>query len=463
MAELEENPTILQPWKSYHKIGFRYAMVFFILFIIFLDWSVNPILSKLYYYGPLSSLLDSTIYWVGKTIFNIQYLIISPYDGEHNDRTYVYLLYFTITVIAVIGTIIWSLLDRKRKSYQMLYYWLTTFMRYYLAFTMFLFALYKFFKVQFPDLGYYTLTERVGDMSPMHLAWAFFGHSYEYNVFMGLAEAGALLLLFRRTTTLGAILTMAALANVIMVNISFDVHAKMYPIVLFIMALFLFLRDGGSIVRFFVNGQANSLSTIKEPVYKKRWVHISKSILKVVAIGYFLITSIKDTMSYKNSVEELFQAKSEYSGIYDIESFAFNEDTLSLENPRRWRELVIGDGILEAVRFKGDSVAFINVRLDKGDLLVYGDMTDISKKRQEIYNELGIGDNIYYGMDSILVARKKISRFSLENPVSNTLQLKGIIGNDSVFITARRRPLDLNEFRLMQRRFKWINEASNFY
>lgn len=36
-----------------------------------------------------------------------------------------------------------------------------------------MFALEKFFKIQFPDLGYYTLTEPLGDMSPMSLAWAF--------------------------------------------------------------------------------------------------------------------------------------------------------------------------------------------------------------------------------------------------------------------------------------------------
>jgi hypothetical protein len=328
---------------------------------------------------------------------------------------------------------------------------------------MFLFALYKFFKVQFPDLGFYTLTERVGDMSPMHLAWAFYGHSYEYNVFMGVAEGAALLLFLRRTTALGAILIMAALANVIAVNYSYDVHAKMYPTALFIMALILFLRDAKSIFRFFFSNQAISLSTIKEPVYNKRWVRISKSILKVVVIGYFLIASIRNTMSYKNSIEELLQAKSEYSGFYDIESFALNKDTLSLENPLHWRELIIGDGILEAVRFKEDSVAFVNIRPDKRDLLLYGDPTVLSEKRQEVYNELGIGDDIYYGMDSILVARKKISRFSLESPDSNTLELKGMIGNDSVFITARRRPLDLNEFRLLKRRFNWINEASNFY
>ncbi|MEM8507249.1 MAG: hypothetical protein AAF717_05435 [Bacteroidota bacterium] len=450
-------------WKHYQKIAFRFATLFFILFIIFMDWSVNPILSKLYYYGPLSTLLDGVVSWVGKDIFQIPYTIVSPYDGEHNDRTYVYLLYFTIAVIAVLGTIIWSWRDRKRQGYHVLYYWLTAVVRYYLAFTMFLFALYKFFKVQFPDLGYYSLSARLGDISPMHLAWAFFGYSYEYNIFMGLAESASLLLLFRRTTTLGAIITMGTLANVIAINYSYDVHAKLYPTVLFIMALFLFLKDAKWIFRFFFTGQATALSMIKAPVFKEPWMRISKSVLKIIGIAYFLIFSVQGNIDYKKSSEERLQAKSEYSGLYEVTSFVMNEDTLSLEDPIRWRQLIIGDSMLDAIRLKGDSVVFIKVPVDKKELLVYGDPTALSEKMQEVYNELGIADSIYYGMDSILVARQKINSFRLEKMDSNTLQLEGIIKTDTIHITAKRSPMDINDIRLLKNRFHWINEASYFY
>ncbi|WP_299530197.1 hypothetical protein [Ulvibacterium sp.] len=455
------NPT--PPWKGPQKIAFRFVFIFFLLFIAFLDWSVNPILSYLYYYGPLSAVLDSVISWIGQDLFQIPYTLISPYDGEHNDRTYVYLLYFTMVVAAVIGAVIWSFLDRKRQSYNVAYYWLSTIIRYYLAFTMFLFALEKFFKMQFPDLGYYTLTERVGDMSPMHLAWAFFGYSYGYNIFMGMAECAALLLLFRRTTTIGAILTMGALANVIAVNYSYDVHAKMYPTALFIMALFLFLRDALRIAQFFLSGKAVALPAIKAPAFQKKWMKTSKTVLKCLVIACFLIFQVSDYMGYKQSTEERIQAKSEYSGLYDIESFVVNEDTLSHEHPLRWRQLIIGDRLLEAVRFKGDSVAFIRVPVAKKEVIVYGNPTDLSEKMQRVYNEKGMTDDTWMKMDSILKARQKISSFNFEIPDSVTLKLKGKIKNDSVHITAKKRRIDLNDFRLLKRRFHWINEASYFY
>src|SRR5215471_12879237 len=154
---MENLSTQISSWNVYRKIAFRFCFIFFILFIVLLDWSVNIIVAYIYYYGHLSNILDIIIPWIGKYLFHIQYTIISPYDGQHNDRTYTYLLYFIMAVLAASGAITWSLLDRKRTNYQTLYYWFTAFVRYYLAFTLFIFALEKFFKMQFPDLGFYTL------------------------------------------------------------------------------------------------------------------------------------------------------------------------------------------------------------------------------------------------------------------------------------------------------------------
>nr|WP_299384194.1 hypothetical protein [Allomuricauda sp.] len=460
---MEKRTIMASSWKGHQKIAFRFAFIFFILFIVFLDWSVNPLLSKLYYYGPLSTILDGIIPWIGKELFDIPYLIVSPYDGQHHDRTYVYLLYFTMAVVAAIGAAVWSLLDRKRPNYQVLYYWLTVLVRYYLAFTMFLFALEKFFKMQFPDLGYYTLTERVGDMSPMHLAWAFFGYSYTYNIFMGIAESAALLLLFRRTTTLGALLTLITLSNVIAVNFSYDVHAKMYPTALGIMALFLLLRDGHRIIQFFLTGKAVSLPVIKAPVFQKKWMTISKIGLKTLVIGYFLIFLVNDYIDYRSRSEARQDAKSSYAGLYDVTWFVVNKDTLAQDDPSRWNQLILGDRVLEAVRFQADSTAYISVLADKNQIIVYGDRNDLAVKTQEIYNEKGLSDETWMNMDATLVARQIASSFQFKLTDSNTLMLNGMIKNDSVLITAKRKHINIEEFRLMRRRFHWINEVDYFY
>lgn len=454
---------ITKKWKAYQKIGFRFAFICFLLFILLMDWSVNPILSQLYYYGPLSTLLDNLVTWVGQDLLGISDIIISPYDGEHNDRTYVYLLYTIITVIAVIGSFVWSLVDKKRQNYQQAYYWLTAIIRYYLAFTMFLFALEKFFKTQFPDLGYYTLTERVGDMSPMHLAWAFFGYSYTYNIFMGLAESAALLLLFRRTTTLGALLTMATLSNVIVVNYNFDVHAKMYPTALFLMAFFLILRDVKRIVEFFTSQKPVSLPAIKAPKFKQRWMSKAKIILKCAVIGYFMIYLIYDYTNYNKSINEDTSMKAKYLGIYDVNSFVINNDTLSMSDPARWNQIIIGDQLLEAIRFQEDSLAYIKTLAEKNEIIVYGDPIELAVKMQEIYNEKGLSDTTWMQMDSILVNRQIAGRFRFEIINDSIVHLEGSIKNDSIYLVAKRNGKAINSFRLMKRRFHWINETSYFY
>lgn len=453
-----ENLSQTSSWNIYQKIAFRFVFIFFILFIVLLDWSTNSILTYIYYGLYLADFLDMIIPWIGKKLFHIPYTLISPHDGQHNDRTFIYLLYFIMAVVGAIGTIIWSVLDRKRTNYQTLYYWLTVIVRYYLAFALFVFALEKFFKMQFPDLGYYTLTQPLGDMSPMSLAWAFFGYSYGYNVFIGLAESAALLLLFRRTTTFGAMLTLATLVNVMAVNYNYDVHAKMYPTAMFVMAFFLLLKDLRRLINFFFTGQAISLPVIKAPVFKKRWMNTSKMVLKALVIGYFTILPVMNYFGYKKNSEERGKAKSEISGVYDVEIFVTNKDTLSNDNPLRWKQIVIGDKMIEAARFSGDSIAHLYVSVDNKEMIVSGDQKELYTKMQEIYNEYGM--DIWPKMDSILIARQIESSLRFEFPDSTTLKLKGMIKNDSVFITAKRKPLDINNFRLMKRRFHWITEAA---
>lgn len=103
----------------------------------------------------------------------------------------------------MIAAIIWSVADRKRKSYDLLLYWIMVYVRYYLAFMMMNYGFIKIIKSQFP-FPFRSLTETYGESSPMGLLWNFMGYSTAYNKFSGLAEAiGGFLLLFRRTATFG--------------------------------------------------------------------------------------------------------------------------------------------------------------------------------------------------------------------------------------------------------------------
>jgi hypothetical protein len=68
-----------------------------------------------------------------------------------------------------------------------------------------------------------------GESSPMGLLWTFMGVSPAYQMFAGLAEiVPGLLLLFRRTALLGALLAMATMGNVVALNFCYDVPVKLY-------------------------------------------------------------------------------------------------------------------------------------------------------------------------------------------------------------------------------------------
>ncbi|MBN8786790.1 MAG: hypothetical protein J0I84_06855, partial [Terrimonas sp.] len=198
-----------------------------------------------------AELLQKLIPWIGKHVLHLSYDITEFTNGS-GDTTYDYVVVFTIACSAFAGTVIWSLLDRKRKSYQTLYYWLTTAVRYYVALMLFNYGLWKVIKMQFPAPDLYRLTQPYGDSSPMGLAWTFLGFSKGYNLFMGFAEIAALLLLFRRTMTLGAVITLCTTANVMAVNYFYDVPVKIVSSMLFIMTLFLLSNDATRLLRFFL-------------------------------------------------------------------------------------------------------------------------------------------------------------------------------------------------------------------
>src|SRR5258708_21145416 len=97
---------------------------------------------------------------------------------------------------------------------------------------------HKIMPVQFPPPGPDRLLVAYGDSSPMGLLWTFMGASKPYVMFSGLIEvAGGLLLLFRRTSLLGGLLSAAVLTNVVLMNFCYDVPVQLYSSRLLVMAV----------------------------------------------------------------------------------------------------------------------------------------------------------------------------------------------------------------------------------
>ena len=131
-------------------------------------------------------------------------------------------------------------LDRRRAHYARLQQWLLVYLRFAVGTIMIGYGLAKVFHTQFPAPTPAKLEQPYGDASPMGLLWTFMGFSGPYNVFTGLAETvPALMLFFRRTATLGALLLVAVMTNVVVLNFCYDVPVKIFSTQLLLASLYI--------------------------------------------------------------------------------------------------------------------------------------------------------------------------------------------------------------------------------
>ena len=133
--------------------------------------------------------------------------------------------------LAVVATLIWSVAVRRRKNYATLHAWLRVILRYALGIAMVTYGLFKVFHLQTLPPHLAKLVQPYGDSSPTSLLWILMGASAAYSAFTGATEMlGGVLLFNRRTTTLGALISLGALGHVVALNLSYDVSVKIWSI-----------------------------------------------------------------------------------------------------------------------------------------------------------------------------------------------------------------------------------------
>jgi len=415
------------PWSATQKIAFRFFFVYFVLIILIQNNGAYPFWNFIMEFP--SGWLHSLIPWIGKNILQLSYEITVFTNGS-GDTTYDYVIIFTIFSIALISTLAWSALDRNRPDYKKLYYWLTVAIRFYVGLMLISYGLVKVFKLQFPSPGLYRLTEMYGDSSPMGLAWTFLGFSKGYNLFMGVGEVLAVLLLFRRTMTFGAIITLMTTANVMAVNYFYDVPVKILSTHLVIMSLFLLLHNAKEMWQFFIQGVSVQLSVIQAPQFSRRWLFagiIFKIVLLGYSLGYGAIQSAEMLNQYGDNAP-----KGKFYGLYDVEAFTYKGDTLPpiTTDTVRWRQLILEYDTYARVRMMNDSINGFALKIDT-----------VTHEMQFIHRTQ-IDDRV---------------NFSYQEVTSDRLILTGSYKKDSVKIYLTK--INPNAtYRLTKRGFHWINE-----
>ncbi len=302
--------------------------------------------------------------------------------------------------------------------------------RFYLAFTLILYGLVKVIKLQFPDPSLMRLLQPFGDASPMGLAWTFLGFSKGYNIFMGIVEVSAVLLLFRRTVVVGAFLSLAATAHVMSMNYFFDVPVKLLSTALVVMSLFILAPHFLKLYRFFIRYENQQLDKMYQPTFKKRWLYITAYSLKylyitasVVAVLY---SCIEQTKVYGSAAPKPF-----LYCIYNVESMVLNGETLlPLTTDRtRWKQMIISyEGYARVKKMNDINVNFTTVFNKKKNELVLKELDKDSTQYILKYNIIG----------------------------NDKMIISGLKGKDAISVTFKKK--DLKDFILINRGFHWVNE-----
>ncbi len=261
--------------------------------------------------------------------------------------------------ISVLAGWVWSLLDKKERNYDNLYYWTQVIIRYKVAGVMFYFAFVKVFPVQMPFPSLSQINTLVGDYTPGRLFWITTGASPFYEVFSGLAELlGTVLLLFRRTVTIGALILLAVMVPVVALNIGYDAGIQVKAILILLLVIILLAENAKNLWSFFILQRNTKLEVRSAPLLREKWQRNARIILKVFFIlfflgfrGYSVGVSFFSGKSYK-----LPEGVSlpEWRGLYHVSTFKLNNttlpysplDTIRWQNVifERWNTISIKDG-----------------------------------------------------------------------------------------------------------------------
>ncbi len=211
----------------------------------------------------------------------------------------------------------------------------------------------------------------LGDGSPMGLLWNFMGFSDAYCIFTGAAEmVGGLLLVARRTTTLGALVSIGVMSNVVMLNFRFDTPVKLFSLNLLGMAGFLVLPDARRLADFLLFHRP--LQHVPLPrLFARRWLHFMAIVVRSLFFAWTTWFVLKQGFDMRRQYGDLARKPPLY-GSWDVEVFEVDGELVpeeSVARTDRWKRLRIGRYRLSIERGDGSTRILFAQPSPKGDRL----------------------------------------------------------------------------------------------
>jgi uncharacterized membrane protein YphA (DoxX/SURF4 family) len=369
------------------------------------------------------------VFWTATHIFHITTPLIYK-DSGSGDKTFDWVLAFCVLLFAALATGIWSVLDRKRENYITMHKWFRLFVRFFLAGQMISYGLAKAVPLQMPFPYLTRLVEHFGNFSPMGVLWSSIGASPAYEIFAGCAEMlGGILLIIPRTTTLGALVCLADMTQVFMLNMTYDVPVKLLSFHLILLALFLLAPDRERLVSFFFLNRAAEPST-QPPLFAGRRANHFALAAQII-FGVWLVSM----NTYGSRVDWYMygggRPKSPLYGIWEV-------DQQSIDGQFRLPLLTDSDLWRRAIFDFPSRMAF--QRMDDS-FARYGASINVKDKTLALTND----DD-----------KNWKANFNFDRRTPDQLTLDGDVDGHKTHLQLKR--VDRNKFLLVNRGFHWVQE-----
>jgi uncharacterized membrane protein YphA (DoxX/SURF4 family) len=427
-------------WHPATRILFRISFCYFALYAAY---GFSILLMYMTYqegkppFFVLEAGLHGIVPWVGRHLLGIH----QPIDFDaRGDSLFAWVENFCFVATALIGALVWSLLDSRRADYSRLHAWLSLFLRLTLAAIMFMYGFDKVFPLQFHSITRMDLVQPLGDLNHYNLMWRFMASSKVYTIFSGSLEVlGGILLLIPPLSNLGAILCALVLSNVFALNISYNVNVKLFSFNLLLMAIFLAAPEIPRLARLLVlNRPVSPLRPV--PLSKRKWIDKGARILQAaLGVSLFMVW-LADGSSRYARITKAFAVAVPLQGIWTVDDFSvFGEPQHALFTPTLAKDLHVGPGDDRWARLVFDAPGEAAIQIRNGEVDYIAFNLDNGATTADLSDN---GDPVWKG------------KLTLQQPQPNLLNLTGIV--NGVTVNARLHRMDESQFVLKNEKVSLI-------
>ena len=385
----QEGPFRKRIWTAAEKFLFRVLFIAAIFFIIPLEsrWYEQFFASRSFFWY-LSSLAG----------YRPNLVQLETESGRWGIGGYA--AWGAIALIAIAGALIWSFIARnsKRTNYNTLYYWTWTAIRYRIALGIIAFGFLKVYPMQMPYPPLSNLLTDFGDYNTYKIYWQHVGVSIWYEIVLGYVEViGGVLMLFRSTAAIGALINAGVLFNIAHANFGYDGGVHVYSSFFVLFSLIILIPYFINLWKVFIRKE-DTVPYHFYPVLKNKRQKIAFYGAKFLIVCAFTIlyAILRYDVHYNDGYlkEPINPSLPDAAGIYNVTEFRLNNKTLPY-NPL-------------------DSVRWQNVALEKWGTLAYkvhkpfsislNNGTPSLKNVDRNYELAGIAGGrrfLYYEIDSV--------------------------------------------------------------